>query len=181
MVLTKENIKAHKGVIITSTGRYVSPLNMTLDMLDIEDIAHSLSNQCRWGGHCNSYYSVAEHSVLVSRIVNKENSLAGLLHDAAEAYLSDVPTPIKKALPQFTEAEDLILEKIAEKWNVEFNDNVKWADEVMLAIEARFLTKHVMNYPLEQWMYGYKPKCLSPKEAKELFLSQYYSCIENSL
>lgn len=167
-------MKKHTGVIITSTGKYVTPLSMTIDMIDIEDIAHSLSHQCRWGGHCESYYSVAEHSVLVSMLVAKEHKLAALLHDASEAYLSDVPTPIKNLLPDFIETENKLLNIIEEKWNIQFTSEVKKADELMLAIEAKYLTKHEMNYYLEPWSINYKPQCLLPKEAKELFLTHYH-------
>lgn len=78
------------------SGKCVNPLDMNPDDINIVDIAHHLSNECRWAGGCPQHYSVAQHSVLVSRqFSTPEMKLAGLLHDAAEAYLKDLPSPIK--------------------------------------------------------------------------------------
>jgi hypothetical protein len=89
--------------MITYTGKYVNPLRPLAKDICIEDIAHSLSQICRFGGHCRFSYSVAQHSLLVcdlvgKRIINerrKEIQLWGLLHDAAEAYYGDIISPIK--------------------------------------------------------------------------------------
>lgn len=80
------------------SGKRVNPLAMRPEDLDIKDIAHHLSNECRWVGGCPEHYSVAQHCVLVSRCFDDSRpdlQLAGLLHDAAEAYLKDLPSPIK--------------------------------------------------------------------------------------
>jgi hypothetical protein len=79
----------------TYTGRQFWPIDPRADEIDIVDIAHALSQQCRFAGHCKSFYSVATHSWHTSNVCNSENALWGLLHDAAEAYLVDLPTPIK--------------------------------------------------------------------------------------
>jgi hypothetical protein len=88
------------GSITTFSGMRFWPLIPNPADIRIEDIAHALSNQCRFAGHSREFYSVAEHSVRVSQHCRPEDALWGLLHDASEAYLSDVPAPLKE-LPAF--------------------------------------------------------------------------------
>ena len=85
----------------TYTGRKVWPLDIEPRDVHIEDIAHSLSMQCRYNGHCLRFYSVAEHSVLIARAALPQHKLYALLHDAAEAYLTDVPRPLKPWLVDY--------------------------------------------------------------------------------
>lgn len=80
----------------TFTGRQVAPLRPTAGDIAIEDIAHALSMLCRFGGHVRTFYSVAQHAVLASRLVPEADALWALLHDASEAYLVDLPTPVKR-------------------------------------------------------------------------------------
>lgn len=89
----------------THSGKCFWPLDPRPDEVDIEDIAHSLSMRCRYGGHVTKFYSVAEHSVHVSMHVPQEFALWGLLHDAAEAYSADVPRPLKRNLPDWKPIE----------------------------------------------------------------------------
>src|SRR6266516_6511979 len=84
------------GEIITHTGKWFDVFNPKHEDVDLEDIAHSESMQCRFTGHTKQFYSVAQHSVLVSQNCPSEYALAGLMHDASEAYLSDIARPIKK-------------------------------------------------------------------------------------
>lgn len=82
----------------TYTGKHFHPFDPRPEEIDIEDIAHALSHECRWGGHTTRFYSVAWHSVMVARALEYRGPLAslrGLLHDASEAYLRDIPRPLK--------------------------------------------------------------------------------------
>jgi 5'-deoxynucleotidase YfbR-like HD superfamily hydrolase len=101
--------------IQTYTGKPFWPLEPELGEIDIVDIAHALSMQCRYSGHTKRFYSVAEHSVHISNSVSPENALWGLLHDASEAYLVDIPRPLKPYLPQYKEAETRCMMAIAKR------------------------------------------------------------------
>lgn len=79
----------------TYTGVQFWPLDPRPEEINLQDIAHSLANQCRFAGHCTEFYSVAEHCVRVCEIVPDQDKAWGLLHDAAEAYLVDLPRPVK--------------------------------------------------------------------------------------
>lgn len=124
-------------VIRTFTGKYFNVFEPNIDDICIEDIAHSLSHQCRFGGHLPVFYSVAQHSYLCTQLVDKEHELAALLHDASEAYLLDIPRPIKKRLTEYHAIEDNLMKLIAEKFGFEYplHKSVKKADEIMLQIE----------------------------------------------
>lgn len=109
--------------IQTYTGRRVDPLELRVDDLEILDVAHALARLCRYNGHCEGFLSVARHSLWVSTRVavrHPELALAGLLHDAAEAYLGDMPGPVKHspAMAPFREAEEAIERLIARRWEI---------------------------------------------------------------
>lgn len=90
-------VAPHRGPYIqTFSGRRFHYQDYGREDFDLMDIAHSLSNECRFAGHVSSFYSVAQHSLLVSTLLPKELGLYGLLHDGAEAYFKDVPSPLKK-------------------------------------------------------------------------------------
>ncbi|MBR9652087.1 hypothetical protein [Thalassovita aquimarina] len=105
--------------IQTISGRKFPVGEPDPEQIDIEDIAHALSLLVRFNGHCTRFYSVAEHSVHVSHEVAPELALIGLLHDAAEAYLGDVPSPLKKQLSQFSEFEHKMELAIGECFGVD--------------------------------------------------------------
>jgi hypothetical protein len=92
------------GWIQTYTGKKFWPLDPRPEDVDIVDIAHALSMQCRFGGHCTRFYSTAEHSVYVSHHCGSA-ALIGLLHDGSEAYLLDMLAPIKEYMPDYKAAE----------------------------------------------------------------------------
>jgi hypothetical protein len=142
----------------TFTGRQFWPLDPRIEDIDIEDIAHALSLQCRFAGHCRTFYSVAEHSVRVSLLIEAWNvregysgawrytsCLAALLHDASEAYCIDVPRPLKPYLTGYKAIEADVMSAV-ERW-AGLNPGacsvpaIKHADEVLLATEARDLMK----------------------------------------
>jgi len=135
--------------IQTCSGRAFRPLDPDPAGLDIRDIAHSLALQCRFNGHCRAFYSVAEHSVRVSRAVPPEHALWGLLHDATEAYLSDLPRPIKVQLPGYRAAEDRLMAFVAAHFGLPWPmpAAVHEADHVLLATEQRDL----MGPPPAPW------------------------------
>ena len=127
--------------ISTYTGKYVDVFNPHVDDIDIIDIAHALSLTCRWGGQCSYFYSVAQHSVPVSKALPDELKLQGLLHDASEAYLGDLPRPIKQVIPEYKEVENRLLSVIFEKYKVPYPiaNEVHEIDAYMLYNEANIL------------------------------------------
>lgn len=153
--------------IRTYTGKSVNVFNPTADMICIEDIAHALSNQCRFGGHVPEFYSVAQHSVLCTQLLPRSLELAGLLHDASEAYLMDIPSPLKKGLINYKEIEDKMMSVIAEKFGFEYPlpEKVKEVDKIVLEWEWSALmlreTHCLKIYPSNQ------------NDSEELFLVRY--------
>ena len=125
------------------SGKRMFPLAPTPEMISIEDIAHALSNICRFAGHCREFYSVAQHSVMVSVHVSRKNLMWGLLHDAAEAYLCDIPTPIKKSgmIDGYADLEQSILQCVADRFGLEWPvpEEIRKVDTILLNTEARDL------------------------------------------
>lgn len=142
------------ATIITRSGLYFDFANPTVDMIHLEDIAWGLARTCRFGGQMRGdtpIYSVAQHSVLVSRVLwdvremvahDWEGAKIGLLHDAAEAYIGDMVGPLKRLLPQFKEIELRIEAVIAQRFSIEFPwpPRIKAADLRLLRTEQRDFT-----------------------------------------
>jgi hypothetical protein len=128
----------------TYTGKHVHALSPSPEEIDIEDVAHSLSQTCRFLGHTDGFYSVAQHSVLVSDLVPREDALWGLLHDASEAYLCDLPAPIKgdPEMSFYGIAEDRLMLAICKRFGLrpEMPRSVIAADKLALATEFRDVT-----------------------------------------
>lgn len=130
----------------TAMGREFWPLDPRVDEVHFDDIAWSLAHQSRFAGHAKGAYTVAQHSVLVSDVVEKlrgsiDEQRAGLLHDASEAYCVDVPRPIKPHLIGYKEIETGIQKAIGERFGIDpelFESKlIKLADNVVLATEKR--------------------------------------------
>lgn len=160
----------------TRHGRKFYPLNPRSEEVYIDDIAAALSKLCRYGGHCKWFYSVAEHSVLVSYCVPAEHALAALLHDAPEGYIVDMPRPIKHRLRGYAEIEDRIWHAIAPRFGlpVDLPACVKEADNNVLLAER----EQIMEVTGEQWSVPGKPanvqvQCLAPPAAEAVFLGRF--------
>lgn len=125
----------------TSTGRIFPLPDFKPSDFAIEDIAHALSLTCRFNGHCLTFYSVAQHSEIVSRLVPAEFAMWGLLHDASEAFLSDVVAPFKDMLPQYKELEKRVMRAITIRFGLPEQQPacVREADLIALATEKRDL------------------------------------------
>jgi len=162
--VNKKVKKKHpQSIVETYTGVKFDVLNPDPDNIRIEDMAHSLSNQCRYGGHCRKFYSVAEHSVLVMQILKyllerKDDRLktawlllGAFLHDTSEGYLVDIPTPVKLHLSNYIGIEHNLMDAIflhfkllnGDKDNpiqISYDDpQIKFADKVALKFEASVL------------------------------------------
>lgn len=130
--------------ILTASGNYINFVNPAGNSILVTDIAHALSNVCRFAGHTSEFYSVAQHSVLASYLVPKKDALAALFHDATEAYLGDITRPLKQLLPDYRAIEQLLQTDIFSKLGLppELPPSVKQADLILLATEQRDLMPH---------------------------------------
>lgn len=174
-----------KNWIQTYTGKQFTPLAPRAEDVCIEDIAHALSMKCRYTGHVREFYSVAQHCILVSRLVSTAFALPALLHDAGEAYLPDIAAPIKGSIGNadgepFSVIEARVLDAIfgalgiSALRSVAESEQVKTADLAMLAAEVRDL----MGPAPADWGLTVPAASLAvqgwnPRTAKEQFLEAY--------
>lgn len=184
------NTKSTNDWLQTFTGKKLYPLAPTPDAICIEDIAHALANQCRFNGHTKKFYSVAQHSVLITDYFFDPDlgdfaDLAqyALLHDASEAYLSDIPRPLK-LLPEFEfyrQAEKKLQSMIYEKFGLSPEEpaEVKEADQRILAEESLWLMAPlhpdwVMDFSEVQYSY-LQHEVWSPEKSEERFLGMFWT------
>lgn len=175
---------ARKGSFMQRySGGVYWPLDPRMNEVALIDIAHSLSMQCRFTGHVREFYSVAEHCVHVSHCVPKDLALVALMHDATEAYLTDVASPVKRHLPNYAEIEALNWAVIAEKFDLplQLPEEVHLADRAMLLRERDVLLPHLPGITAEQWCGGPVPpavniqlRCWSPTQAKNWFIARFF-------
>lgn len=152
--------------IKTYSGHYIDVFNPDPDTIDVRDIAHALSLTARWGGHTRSFYSVGSHSIWVATNLPDEFKLEGLLHDATEAYIGDMPKPIKRHLPDFNKLENNLDRAIRSKFGLplEMSPEVKKVDWEALEYEWANI-KHN-----DEWV---NPK--TNKGVEELFIDLFHS------
>jgi 5'-deoxynucleotidase YfbR-like HD superfamily hydrolase len=172
------------GSIQTVSGRWINPLEPDVAHIDIGDIAQALANTCRFGGHSRRFYSVAQHSTIVSDVcvergAGAAEALVALLHDAAEAYLVDLPHPIKHRSelgPPFQRAEEGMQEAIAIRFGLGPPPaDMKSIDRSLLATERRTFTSTLDSWPE---LEGFEPLPIEidpwdPPRARREFLERF--------
>lgn len=146
--------------IETYTGVEFPLIDVDPDKINIADISHALAQECRFAGHCSRFYSVAEHCVhvyyeAIRREIRDEETLkAIILHDASEAYLKDLPRPLKMVLPEYRQIEGRLQAAIYEKFGVnytcEIDSQIKEVDYAVLKRESQIL----MASRGENWLWG---------------------------
>jgi len=168
--------------IQTYTGKQFFPLAPKIDQICIEDIAQSLGKICRFNGHTLKFYSVAEHSIYVSHYASEKNSLWGLLHDAAEAYLGDIVRPLKPFLNGYKEIEKNLSKCIAKKFNLEWPmpEEIKQIDIAILHDESI----QVMGKKPQAWSQlslsplGVRIIGFDYSDATRIFLERYQELVK---
>lgn len=168
--------------IQTVTGKKFYPLAPYPEDVDIFDISHSLGHQCRFGGHSKMFYSVAEHCVLLSYAVPAPDALWALMHDASEAYVVDVPRPLKYQLAGYREIENRVLLAIAARFRLpmavagELPPAVVEGDNRILLTERMALMKLTHHWPsldnlepLPVEIHGW-----SPNKAASLYFDRFF-------
>lgn len=177
--MTVDTVRRIVGpTILLYSGRYFDFDDPEGSLFDIGDIARGLSHICRFGGQCPRFYSVAEHSVYVSQIVPSEHALAGLLHDAAEAFVGDMPKPLKVMCPDYQAIEKRVEAAVLDRFGVSLplDPSIKDADIRMLATEQAQLMRNS-----DDWDYtrgravveGLDIIGLAPNDAFNLFLDRF--------
>lgn len=167
--------------IMTTSGRAFYPMDPRAEDLDIADIAHALAHVCRFAGHVSTFYSVAQHSVLASYAVAPPHALHALLHDASEAYLGDVPRPLKHlpAFAAYREAEAVLQALIYATFGVATEPvgamAVADVDRRLLRTEQRDLMPPAAHGEDRSDMPPYPTRIvpLEPADARRWFLQRY--------
>lgn len=169
------------GFIRTHSGKNFYPLDARPEDVRIEDIAHSLSHQCRWAGHTSRFYSVALHAIHVSMMLPREHAFAGLNHDNQEAFMCDLPAPVKRGMPEYSAHEDRLAEVIGNAlgYQFPFSAEVKRADAAALYLESQYFfsfEREIPNVtPPRQSSWNFDIVCsATPPQVRDWFLQEYH-------
>ena len=146
--------------ITTYTRKHFDPINPDAELICIEDIAHALPMICRGNGHVSSFWSVGEHCILCAKEAAAKGYsdrlvLAALLHDASECYMSDVPRPFKKELPEYQKWEDHLLSLIYEKF---LGSDLTEKEQIQLKEIDNAMLWYDLEELLEEKQYGEAPE-----------------------
>lgn len=182
------------GWLGTNSGKVIDLDTPSWEQINTDDIATGLSHVCRFNGQVKEFYSVAEHCIHVAELVPKEFRLQALLHDASEAYICDVPTPLKQMLGDaYYDVEKRVQHAIGKLYNIDLinlHAVVKQADRIMLVTEHTYLQKVPADWGIEyQGMIQYpnfKPLHLNPRALAQLYAKlvveawegDYYGCMQ---
>ena len=163
--------------ILLHNGRLFDFLLPDASVIDIELVAHALSNLCRFTGHTREYYSVAQHSVLVSSLLPTDLAFAGLLHDAGEALIGDVSKPLQAIVSGYKPVKERVEKAVFEHFGIPWPlpKAVKRADRAALLFEMRDLfgydDRMLEEFSEEFQVEPIRP--MQPKEARQAFLRRY--------
>lgn len=162
------------ATILTYKGKEFDYLNPTPESISLGDIAHALAQTPRYGGMCPQFYSVAQHCVLMSeQFEDIVEAKWALFHDAAETYMTDIPSPLKRILPGYTVIEQRILEVIQEKFSLgDKPDSIKEADKRMYATE-RLQVANMRDHTPQVKPYDIEIVPWSWRQAEIKFLERY--------
>jgi hypothetical protein len=153
-------------------GGHFDYANPESSVYDIKDIALGLSHTARFSGQTNRAYTVAQHSVLVSKIVPTEHALAALLHDATEAFMADIPKPLKNLLPEYVEMEKRAEADLCMRFGISYplHSGIKFADNIAFVTERRDLQPGV---PVDERFKGIEPLAaiIYPWDARTSYLN----------
>lgn len=175
-------MSTHRTDILLHSGNYWNYLTPETSIITIDDIAHGLANESRYNGQTSDFYSVAQHSVWVSLLVQPEHAMAALLHDCNEAVMKDIMKPLKRLLPDYCALEQKSEAAILSRFGITLplDPSIKRADMIMLATEKRDLMPVNSGYqfdcgdikPISDYIVP-----MPPRVAKAWFLERYHELL----
>lgn len=158
------------SAIRTWSGLYINVFDPQPDQICIEDIAHGLAMRCRFGGHTKSFHTVAEHCIFMCDNVPDHLKLQALLHDASEAYIGDMPTPIKQSLPDYLMLEGTLMDAIGRKFGF---------DGVNLDPLVKVLDRSALEWEWEHKVLDDSVQSLTIDRVRALFLQRYHDVMKH--